>query len=125
LPLNPDESAKKIRDDIRKMKEVDLAIIISDTHGRAFREGAINVAIGVSGLEPVLSYQGQEDLYGNILRTTKVAIVDELASAAELLMGEANEKIPAVIIRGYEFEIRDELNLSKKLIRKPEMDLFR
>lgn len=125
LPLNPDEFAKKIRDDLKKVKNVDLAVIITDTHGRAFREGAINVTIGLSGLEPILNYVGKKDLYGNTLKTTRVAIADELASAAELLMGEANEKIPAVIIRGYKFEIKDKLNLSKRLIRKPELDLFR
>ncbi len=125
LPKNPDASASKIRDEIMRNLGIEIAVIITDTHGRAFREGAINVAIGIAGLEPILDYRGTKDIYGNKLMTTKVAIADELASAAELLMGEADEKIPIVLIRGYEYISSNKKNLSNKLIRKEEDDLFR
>ncbi|MHA1271738.1 MAG: coenzyme F420-0:L-glutamate ligase [Candidatus Helarchaeota archaeon] len=125
LPINPDKTADNFREFIKRRYNINVAIIITDTHGRPFREGGINVAIGVSGIGPILDYRGKDDLYNNKLLTTKVAIADELASAAELLMGESNEKIPVVIIRGYKYNQINEKNLSKKLIRRAESDLFR
>ncbi|MBD3227985.1 MAG: coenzyme F420-0:L-glutamate ligase [Candidatus Lokiarchaeota archaeon] len=125
LPLDPDRSARKIRKIIEQEKAIRIAVIITDTHGRAFREGAINVAIGLSGIEPILDYRGKKDIFESVLMSTKISIADELASAAELLMGEANEKIPATIIRGYEFKISEESRLSQKLIRDHKRDLFR
>ena len=123
LPENPDESAEVIRKTIKAQLGVDVAIIISDTHGRPFREGAINVAIGVAGFIPVKSYVGLTDLFGYQLRTTKVAIADELASAAELLMGEADEGNAVIVIRGFPFEKGE--GSSKMLVRDAERDLFR
>jgi coenzyme F420-0:L-glutamate ligase/coenzyme F420-1:gamma-L-glutamate ligase len=102
---------------------VDVAVIISDTHGRPFRKGAINVAIGTSGIAPLKIFVGQPDLFGYTLRSTSVAIADELASAAELVMGEADEGIPVVVIRGYPFE-KAEMS-ARTLIREESKDIFR
>ncbi|MEM1511861.1 MAG: coenzyme F420-0:L-glutamate ligase [Candidatus Jordarchaeales archaeon] len=123
LPRDPDESARRIRDGIFKLTGADVAVIISDTHGRPFREGAINVAVGVAGLKPVWDRRGEKDLYGYVLHSTFVAVADELASAAELIMGQADEGIPVVIIRGYQY-IKGEGSY-KDLLMPPERDLFR
>jgi coenzyme F420-0:L-glutamate ligase/coenzyme F420-1:gamma-L-glutamate ligase len=123
LPKNPDRSAEKIRKTIKGQLGVNVAIIISDTHGRPFREGAINIAIGISGLIPLKSYIGLTDLFGYELRTTQVAIADELASAAELLMGEANEGNAVIVIRGYKYEKGE--GSAQMLVREAERDLFR
>jgi coenzyme F420-0:L-glutamate ligase/coenzyme F420-1:gamma-L-glutamate ligase len=123
LPVNPDKSANEIQKTIKARLGVDVAIIISDTHGRPFREGAINVAIGVAGFIPVKSYVGLTDLFGYQLRSTKVAIADELASAAELLMGEAAEGNAVIVIRGFPFEKGE--GSAKMLVRAAEQDLFR
>jgi coenzyme F420-0:L-glutamate ligase/coenzyme F420-1:gamma-L-glutamate ligase len=123
LPENPDASAEHIRQTIKDQLGIEVAIIISDTHGRPFREGAINIAIGVSGLIPLKSYIGLTDLFGYELRSTKVAVADELASAAELLMGEADEGNAAIVIRGYPYE--KGLGSAQMLVRDPDRDLFR
>ncbi len=123
LPKDSDKSAQKIRQTIQKMLCVEVAIIISDTHGRPFREGAINVAIGVAGLIPLKNYVGLKDLFGYELRTTKVAVADELASAAELLMGEANEGNAVIVIRGYRY--KKGKGTSQSLVRDADHDLFR
>ena len=123
LPENPDASAQRIRQTIKAQLNVDVGIIISDTHGRPFREGAINVAIGVAGLLPMKVYIGMTDLFGYELRSTKVAIADELASAAELVMGEAAEGNAVVVIRGYHFELGE--GSGQTLVRDPKRDLFR
>jgi len=125
LPSNPDQSAKQIKNDLEEYFGVKIGVIITDTHGRPFREGAINVAIGVAGIEPIRSYIGDKDIFNRQLLSTKVAIADEIASAAELLMGESNQKIPVVILRGFKFKYSNEDNLSKKLIRDKKLDLFR
>jgi coenzyme F420-0:L-glutamate ligase/coenzyme F420-1:gamma-L-glutamate ligase len=101
----------------------DPAVIISDTHGRPFRNSAINIAIGTSGLAPIKDYVGQTDLFGYKLRTTSVAVADELASAAELLMGEANEGIAVVIIRDYPYQHSEAS--ARELVRDPNLDIFR
>ncbi len=123
LPENPDGSAEKIRQTILELCDVEVAVILSDTHGRPFREGAINVAIGTAGLLPLKSYIGLTDLFGYELRSTKVAIADELASAAELLMGEADEGNAVVIIRGYNYE--KGMASARLLVREAERDIFR
>ncbi|MFX1451681.1 MAG: coenzyme F420-0:L-glutamate ligase [Promethearchaeota archaeon] len=124
LPENPDGSAKEIREKIKLLSGVDIGVIISDTHGRPFRNGAINIALGISGFKNgILSYVDKKDLFNYKLETTIVNIVDELASAAELVMGESNEAIPVVLIRGYNFEIGNDT--SKSLIREKQFDLFR
>ena len=123
LPKNPDDSAQKIREEIKRITRKDVAVIISDTHGRPLREGEINIAIGVAGIKPIRDRRGEKDLFGYTLRVKRTAIVDELASAAELVMGQANEGIPAAIIRGYRYP-RSEEARATELIRPREKDLF-
>ncbi len=123
LPENPDKSATEIRTEIFQRTKKDVAIIISDTHGRPFRRGAINVALGVAGIQEIYNYRGQIDLFGYELQKTQIAIADELASAAELIMGEAGEGMPIILIRGYEYENKDGQGL--RLIRPADHDLFR
>jgi coenzyme F420-0:L-glutamate ligase/coenzyme F420-1:gamma-L-glutamate ligase len=124
LPRKPDESAQKIRNDIRKLTSHDVAVIISDTHGRPLRMGEINVTIGVSGIKPTRDRRGEKDLFGYVLRVKQTAIADELASAAELVIGQANEGIPVAIIRGYTYQTVENAS-ARDLTRPREADLFR
>ena len=101
VPENPDKSANEIREFLESEFEKDLAVIITDTQGRAFRIGAIGTAIGCSGINPLWVRVGEKDLYGRELETTEIATADELASAASLIMGQADEGLPAVIISGF------------------------
>jgi coenzyme F420-0:L-glutamate ligase/coenzyme F420-1:gamma-L-glutamate ligase len=123
LPKDSVKSAREIRAELEKLTGVKVAVIISDTHGRPFREGAINVALGVSGMKPLWDRRGDVDLFGYVLKSTIVGIADELASAAELIMGEAYEGIPVVIIRGFNY-IEGEGSVAD-LMRRPEKDMFR
>jgi len=123
LPRAPDHSAKKIRQKIRELTGKDVAVIISDTHGRPLREGGINVAIGVAGISPIRDLRGERDLFGYVLRVKRTAIADELASAAELVIGQADEGIPAAMIRGYSYP-KSETAKATELIRPREKDLF-
>ena len=127
IPENPDKSAEQIRIIIENITGKQVAIIISDTQGRSFREGAVGVAIGISGIEPLWDRMGDRDLYGNELQTTSVAVADELASAASILMGQADEGIPVVIIRGVDYfkKLRNKNTTIKPLIRPKKYDLFR
>ncbi|MGQ9468766.1 MAG: coenzyme F420-0:L-glutamate ligase [Nitrososphaerales archaeon] len=122
LPIDPDKSARQIRDEIKRRLDADVAVIICDTFGRPWREGQTNVAIGVAGLEPILDYRGKKDSYGYTLKVTAIAVADELASAAELVMGKL-EMVPIAIIRGYQY-IEGEGSI-KSLIRPRSRDLFR
>jgi len=101
LPRNPDASAQRIRRRIKELIGKDVAVIISDTHGRALRRGEINVAIGIAGMKPIRDRRNETDLFGYTLRVKQTAIADELCSTAELVIGQADEGIPAAIIRGY------------------------
>lgn len=123
LPSDPDKSARNIRQRIYQLTGKDVAVIISDTHGRPFREGEINIAIGVSGLAPIRDRRGETDLFGYTLRVKRTAVADELASAAELVIGQADEGIPAAIIRGYKY-IKNEEGSARELIRPREKNLF-
>jgi len=123
LPENPDRSAQKIRRDIRRLTGKEVAVIISDTHGRPLREGEINVAIGVAGIRPIRDRRGEKDLFGYVLRVKQTAIADELCSAAELVIGQANEGIPVAIIRGYPYPKSEEAKATE-LTRPKEKDLF-
>ena len=123
LPKNPDHSARRIRRKIRSLTGKNVAVIISDTHGRPLREGEINVAIGVAGINPIRDRRGEVDLFGRILKVKRTAIADELASAAELVIGQADEGIPVAIIRGYPYP-KSEKARAKELIRPRERDLF-
>ena len=123
LPKDPDESARRIRRKIKELTGKDVAVIISDTHGRALRRGQINVAIGVAGIKAIRDRRNEKDLFGYTLRIKQTAIADELCSAAELVMGQADEGIPAAIIRGYQYE-RSEDSTAKDLIWPREKALF-
>ena len=122
LPVNSDISAKKIRDNIFKQTDKKVAVIVSDTFGRPFRMGQTNVAIGISGLNPILDYAGTLDSFKKILRVTAIAIADELSSASELVMGKSL-KCPVAIIRDYSFKFED--YSIDELIRSEREDLFR
>lgn len=123
LPDDADESAKRIRESIKKIAKVDVAVIVSDTHGRPLRDGEINIAIGIAGLTPVLDRRGEHDLFGYELRSKRTAIADELASAAELVIGQADEAIPVAIIRGYPYLKTDESSIND-LLRPLEKEFF-
>ncbi|MDO5850249.1 MAG: coenzyme F420-0:L-glutamate ligase [Methanobacteriaceae archaeon] len=127
MPENPDLSAKIIRETLEKSSKKDVAVIITDTQGRAFRVGAIGTAIGCSGIKPLWVRIGDKDLYGRALETTEVATADELAAAASLLMGQADEGIPIVLVKGFSaFEtLRDTEAGIDQLIRPKEFDAFR
>jgi coenzyme F420-0:L-glutamate ligase/coenzyme F420-1:gamma-L-glutamate ligase len=124
LPIDPDTSAKKIRQSLRRKTGKDVAVIITDTFGRPFREGQTNVAIGIDGIQPIKSYIGNTDMYGKKLRVTEIAVVDEIASAAELAMGKL-ERVPAVIVRGYKYQMPQKKSSISELIRTKEKDIFR
>lgn len=123
LPKDPDASAEAIRRAVETAFNVRVGVIISDTHGRPFREGAVGVAIGIAGLEPLYSYIGVEDLYGYVLQTSVEAIADELAAAASLMQGQAAEGTPLVLIRGARFETGT--GGAGRLLRPAEKDMFR
>lgn len=124
LPENSDLDAKNIKDAIKKTIDKDIAVIITDSFGRPFREGAIGVALGISGINAIIDKRGAYDLFGHELQSTIIGQVDNLASAAQLIMGEADEGIPIVLIRGYEFEFVEDASI-KSIIRDKNIDLFR
>jgi coenzyme F420-0:L-glutamate ligase/coenzyme F420-1:gamma-L-glutamate ligase len=122
LPKNPDGTARKLRAYFRQSGK-DVAVIITDTFGRPFREGQTNVAVGVAGLNPVRNYIGKKDMFGRKLHVTEIAVADEIASAAELVMNKS-DGVPAALVRGYPFE-KDGKASSKRLMRSKKTDLFR
>lgn len=122
LPVDPDASARAVRDAVRARTGAEVAVIVADTFGRPWREGLTNVAIGVAGLAPLRSYLGERDPAGRPLQATILAIADELASAAELVMGKL-DRIPAAVVRGLPLAPGEEG--SKPLLRDPARDLFR
>ena len=123
LPEDPDRSAREI---LRRVTELVPAarpgVVISDTHGRAWREGQTNLAIGVAGMDPVQDYRGTADAFGLVMKVSTIAVADELASAAEMVMGKATG-VPAALIRGYEFA--PGAGTAKALVRDRANDLFR
>ena len=122
LPKNSDTSAQKIRSKILEKTGKKVAVIISDTFGRPFRMGQTDHAIGVSGINSILHYEGTPDTFGKTLRVTATAIADELCSAAELVMGKTKKR-PAAIIRNFEF--KENNGNIQSIIRSKEEDLFR
>jgi coenzyme F420-0:L-glutamate ligase/coenzyme F420-1:gamma-L-glutamate ligase len=122
LPVDPDASASRLRDRLRELTARSVAVIVSDTFGRAWRIGIQNVALGVAGMPAVVDYRGQDDDFGRTMLGTVVAVADELASAAELVMNKT-DRVPAVIIRGY--RAAGEPGSGRQLIRPAEEDLFR
>ncbi|MDE1862474.1 MAG: coenzyme F420-0:L-glutamate ligase [Thaumarchaeota archaeon] len=122
LPADPDLSAESLRRQIKQKTGKDTAIVISDTFGRPFRQGQTNVAIGLSGMEPILDYAGKPDSFGRLLRVTAIAIADELSSATELVMGKSL-RTPICIIRNFGFsKTKSKIDV---LIRQRSEDLFR
>src|SRR5438094_6775696 len=122
LPLDPDASAERIGTTIRKLTGKDVPVIITDTFGRAWRIGQVNFAIGISGMKPIHDYRGTKDMYRQTLQVTEIAVADELASAAELVMNKA-DRVPVAIVRGY--RAPRGRGRVKDLIRPEEFDLFR
>jgi coenzyme F420-0:L-glutamate ligase/coenzyme F420-1:gamma-L-glutamate ligase len=122
LPEDSDRSARELRERVRQLGGAEVGIIVADTFGRPWREGLVNVAIGVSGVMPLRSYLGELDPAGRELQATILAVADELASAAELVMGKLS-RIPVAIIRGLAVAAGEEG--SKPLLRDPARDLFR
>ena len=123
LPIDPDLSAKRIRQVVAETVGINIAVVVSDTFGRPFRLGQTNVAIGVSGIDSIKSYVGQTDMYGTMLRITEIAVAEELASAAELVMGKT-ERVPIAIVRGYKYS-STESSSARSLVRDSIQDLFR
>ena len=122
LPVDPDGSARAFRDAVRTRTRAEVHVIVADTFGRPWREGLVNIAIGVAGFAPILSYLGQQDPAGRPLQATILAIADELAGAAEPVMGKL-DRIPAALVRGLPLAPSEEG--SKALLRDPARDLFR
>jgi coenzyme F420-0:L-glutamate ligase / coenzyme F420-1:gamma-L-glutamate ligase len=124
LPDDPDGSAQNIRREIKKCTGCKVAVIVSDTHGRPLRMGEINIAIGISGIKPIRDRRGEKDLFGYVLHVKQTCIADELTSAAELVIGQAREGIPAAIIRGYKYQPTENVT-GKDLTRPKGKDMFR
>jgi coenzyme F420-0:L-glutamate ligase/coenzyme F420-1:gamma-L-glutamate ligase len=123
LPLDPDKSAGKIRQDIQDRTGAGVGILIVDSHGRPFRLGTVGVAIGVSGIPALSDRRGESDLYGYQLEHTEVGTADEIAAAASVLMGQAAEGQPAILIRGLNLPAQQ--GKAKDLVRSKELDLYR
>lgn len=123
LPENADRSAEAIRQQLEARFGVKIGVLIIDSHGRAWRIGTVGVAIGFSGLPGVVDMRGHADLFGYKLRATFVAAADELAAAASLMMGQADERSPVVLVRGFPYNLRE--GALSELIRPVELDLFR
>ncbi|MDP2901245.1 MAG: coenzyme F420-0:L-glutamate ligase [Candidatus Bathyarchaeota archaeon] len=123
LPGDPDASAKAIRGRIKDLANREVAVIVCDTHGRAHRDGEVNVAVGSSGLSVIRDRRGERDLFGYELHVKRTAVADELAAAAELVIGQADEGVPAAIIRGYGYG-KSEESKATELVRPREKDLF-
>jgi coenzyme F420-0:L-glutamate ligase/coenzyme F420-1:gamma-L-glutamate ligase len=121
LPRDPDASAARIREALASRFGVAPAVIVSDSFGRAWRQGTTDVAIGVAGMQPLLDLRGKKDGRGRTLESTVIAVADELASAAELVVGKA-EGVPAALIRGYSVPAGD--GSARELVMPPERDLF-
>ena len=123
LPENPDASAQRLRDALRERTGVDVGVLIIDSFGRAWRHGVTGAAIGVAGMPALIDLRGHADRHGRALRVTQVAAADELAAAASLVMGQADEGIPAVLVRGFPYAQRE--GVAQELLRAEAEDLFR
>lgn len=125
LPADPDGSAQRLCEGLREAFGVPIGVVISDTFGRPWREGQINVAIGVAGLIPITDYRGGSDTYGQRLVSSAIAVADELAAAAELVMGKTNG-VPAAIVGGTDLGAAEiGQGSARALLRRPEEDMFR
>ena len=122
LPIDSDESARKIMEDIRKYSGVNTPVVISDTFGRAWRDGHVNFAVGVAGMDPMMDYRGLPDAQGREMHVTTIAVADELAGAAELVQFKAIG-VPVSVVRGYPFQEFE--GTSSQLVRERSRDMFR
>ena len=123
LPLDPDQSCKFLRDALHQRTGVDVAVVIIDSLGRAWRNGTVGIAIGVSGLPGLLDMRGDPDLFDRPLKTTELGLADEVAAAASLVMGQASEGRPIVLMRGVPYNRRE--GSAAELLRPKELDMFR
>ncbi|MEA2022804.1 MAG: coenzyme F420-0:L-glutamate ligase [Actinomycetota bacterium] len=121
LPVDPDRSAHRIRRYLERVMGVSIAVVVTDTFGRPWRRGLVDVAIGVSGLPSILDLRGESDAQGRTMNVTEIAIIDEIAAAADLVMGKAGE-IPAAVVRGLDLTGDGR---ATDLVRPPEEDMFR
>ncbi len=122
LPVDPDASARRIRETLSERLALELAVIVSDSFGRAWRFGITDIAIGVAGMNPLVDYRGQKDEHGRLMDASVLAVADEISGAAELVMGKTNG-VPAAIVRGYDYEPAS--GSGADLIMPPERDMFR
>jgi coenzyme F420-0:L-glutamate ligase/coenzyme F420-1:gamma-L-glutamate ligase len=124
LPKDPDRSARRLRADVKRRRGVEVAVVITDTFGRVWRNGVTDVALGCAGLKPVLDLRGTTDANGRLLEATEVAIVDEIAGAANLVLGKA-QRTPFALLRGLDEEFFGEGSVTKDVVRSANDDLFR
>jgi coenzyme F420-0:L-glutamate ligase/coenzyme F420-1:gamma-L-glutamate ligase len=122
LPDDPDADAARIREGLAQRYHASVAVLVSDTFGRPFRHGLVNVALGVAGMQPIRDYRGQSDPEGRALAGTELAVADELCAAAELVMNKL-DRVPIALIRGYQFETS--AGSGRDLLRDPATDYFR
>ncbi len=122
LPVDPDESARRLRDTLREHLGVDVAVIVTDSFGRPWREGITNVAIGIAGMQPLTDYRGQIDDHGHVLVVSMLAIADEIAASTELVMGKL-DRTPVAVVRGYPYTPGEAS--ARALVRDAEKDMFR
>ena len=124
LPVDADRSARRIRDGLRAATGVEVGVIVSDTFGRTWRQGVTDVAIGCAGVAAVVDLRGSRDALGRELQATEVCVADEIASAAELVMGKASG-IPVAVVRGVNPEWLRRASVADEIVRPPAEDLFR
>ncbi|HEX2914493.1 MAG TPA: coenzyme F420-0:L-glutamate ligase [Chloroflexia bacterium] len=125
LPVDSNASAARLRSRIKALTGAEVAVVINDTHGRPFRMGGVGVALGLAGFEGLADQRGQSDLFGYRLQATQTAVGDELASAASLIMGQASEATPAVLIRGLTYHTPEPDPGATSLVRPKDKDVFR
>ncbi len=123
LPEDPGRSARVLRAGLQTASEVEIGVLINDSHGRSWRMGTVGVCIGVAGFPAVVDLRGQKDLFGYSLQSTVIGLADEIAAGASALMGQAQEKLPLIHVRGLPYPLR-EGSLSE-ILREKELDLFR
>jgi coenzyme F420-0:L-glutamate ligase/coenzyme F420-1:gamma-L-glutamate ligase len=123
LPVDPDASARALRDELVASYGVPVAVIVSDSFGRPWRRGTVGIALGAAGLPAVIDWRGHPDLFGRALEVTETGFADEIAAAASLVMGQADEAMPNVLVRGLHWSAPDAD--AAALVRPPEHDLFR
>lgn len=124
LPQDPDRSARRFRGEVRRRHDIDVAVVITDTFGRTWRHGVTDVALGSAGIKPILDLRGTTDANGQLLEATEVALVDEVAAAANLVMGKARNT-PFAVVRGLDDSYFGEGSVSSSIVRRANDDLFR